>query len=197
MQSRACREQKVGEGKTLTLCLSWGVIFSCPWTPAVLILRPSEPDSLTSLAFLGLQLADGRLWSFLFFITLWANSCNVSSYIHLFMYSFGLPRWLSGKEPAWQCRGRRRHGFNLWVGKIPWKRKWQPTPVFLPEKFHGQKSLAHYSPWGLKEWDTTEHKYPVGSVTLRGLTNTKSHIKSLRNKRGRFPFLHFFSHFLT
>ena len=45
----------------------------------------------------------------------------------------------------------RRCGFNPWVGKIPWRRKWQPTPVFLPGKFLGQKSLMGYSPWNLKE----------------------------------------------
>ena len=43
-----------------------------------------------------------------------------------------------------------------WVGKIPWKRKWQPTPVFLPGKSHGWRSLVGYSPWGSKELDTTE-----------------------------------------
>ena len=48
-------------------------------------------------------------------------------------------------------------GFDPWVGKIPWSRKWHPTPVFLSGKFHGQKSLAGYSPWGYKEPDTTEH----------------------------------------
>ena len=42
------------------------------------------------------------------------------------------------------------------VGKIPWRRKWQPIPVFLPEKFYGQRSLAGYSPWGLKESVSTE-----------------------------------------
>ena len=44
-----------------------------------------------------------------------------------------------------------------WAGKIPWSRKWQLTPEFLPGKFHGQRSLAGYSPWGRKESDTTEH----------------------------------------
>ena len=44
----------------------------------------------------------------------------------------------------------RRHGFNLWVGQIPWRRKWQPSPVFLPRKSHGQRNLAGYSPWGRK-----------------------------------------------
>ena len=56
-----------------------------------------------------------------------------------------LPRWLSGKESACRCR---RHGFNPWVRKIPWRGKWQPTLVFLPEKSHGQRSWAGYSPWG-------------------------------------------------
>ena len=44
------------------------------------------------------------------------------------------------------------------VGKIPWRRKWQPTPVFLPGKFHGQKGLVGCSPWGRKEQDTTERR---------------------------------------
>ena len=43
-----------------------------------------------------------------------------------------------------------------WVGKIPWIRGWQPTPIFLPGEFHGQRSLAGYSPQGCKELDTTE-----------------------------------------
>ena len=63
------------------------------------------------------------------------------------------PCWLSGKESAFQCR---RRGFNPWVGKIPWRRKWQPTPVFLPGESHGQRSLVGYSPWGNKESDMTK-----------------------------------------
>ena len=55
----------------------------------------------------------------------------------------GLPWWLSGKESACQCR---RHGFNPWSRKIPWRRKWQPTPVYLPGNHNGQRSLASYSP---------------------------------------------------
>ena len=46
--------------------------------------------------------------------------------------------------------------FNPWIQKIPWRRKWQPTPVFLPEEFHGRRSLVGYSQWGCKESDTTE-----------------------------------------
>ena len=48
------------------------------------------------------------------------------------------------------CLQCRRPGLDPWVGKIPWRRKWQPTPVFLPGESHGQRSLAGYSPWGHK-----------------------------------------------
>ena len=46
--------------------------------------------------------------------------------------------------------------FEPWVGKIPWRREWQPTPVFLPGESHGQRNLVGYSPWGCQESDTTE-----------------------------------------
>ena len=46
--------------------------------------------------------------------------------------------------------------FHPWVGKIPWRREWQPTPVFSPGESHGQRSLLGYSPWDHKESDTTE-----------------------------------------
>ena len=69
---------------------------------------------------------------------------------------YTLPRWLSGKEFACQSRSHRRHGFSPWAGKIPWRRKWQPTPVFLPGQSHEQRSLSGYSPWGSKELDMTE-----------------------------------------
>ena len=56
----------------------------------------------------------------------------------------------SGKEPACQCRRHERLMFNPWVGKIPWSRKWQPTPVLLPGESHGQRSLAGCGPWDHK-----------------------------------------------
>ena len=59
------------------------------------------------------------------------------------------------KNPPANVR-HKRLGFDPWVGKIPWRRKWQPIPVFLPGKSHGQKSLAGNSPWALKHLDTTE-----------------------------------------
>ena len=52
--------------------------------------------------------------------------------------------------------GDTRCGFNPWVGKIPWRWKWQPTPVFLLGESHGQRSMVCYSPWGCRESDTTE-----------------------------------------
>ena len=74
--------------------------------------------------------------------------------------SYGLPRWSSNKESACECRRLKRHRFSPWVGKIPWRRKWQPTPVFLPGEFHGQRSLAGYSPWGCKvHGEMTEHTH--------------------------------------
>ena len=65
----------------------------------------------------------------------------------------------SGKEPACQCRRQKTRGFHPWVGKIPWRRKWLPTPVFLPGKFHRQRSLVGYRPRGHKESDRIEHIY--------------------------------------
>ena len=53
-----------------------------------------------------------------------------------------MPRWLSCKEPISQCMRGKRHRFSLWVGKIPWIRKWQPSPVFLPGKSLAWKILA-------------------------------------------------------
>ena len=66
------------------------------------------------------------------------------------------PRWLSGKDPTCQCRRHRRRGFSSWVGKISWRRKSKPPPVFLPGKFHGETSLVGYRPRGHKESDMTQ-----------------------------------------
>ena len=62
------------------------------------------------------------------------------------MKNCGLPRYTSGKERACQFRRHKTHRFDPWVRKIPWRRAWQPTPVFLPGESHGWKSLAGYSP---------------------------------------------------
>ena len=85
--------------------------------------------------------------------------------------SSGFPRCQSGKESTCQCRRHKRCELDLWVGKIPWSRKWQPTPKFLPGKFHGQSSLVGYSPWHHKESDTTEqlNTHTMRVVYLKGI----------------------------
>ena len=67
----------------------------------------------------------------------------------------GFPAGIGGKELQ-ETQETQRGEFDPLIVKIPWKRKWQPTPVFLPGKFHGRGSLGGYSPWGRKELDTTE-----------------------------------------
>ena len=75
----------------------------------------------------------------------------------------GFPRWRSGKESACQYRRCKRLGFDPWVGNISRSKKWQPTPVFFPGKFHGQGSLVGYTPWVFRELDMTEHKFIIQS----------------------------------
>ena len=69
------------------------------------------------------------------------------------MFKKGLPWWLKRQRSFLQ---HRRPGFKPWVRKIPRRRNWQPTPVLLPEKFHGRRTLIGYSLWGRKESDRTE-----------------------------------------
>ena len=72
-------------------------------------------------------------------------------------YQLGHPWWLSAEDSTCQCR---RHRFDPWSGKIPWRRKWQPIPVFLSVEPHGQRNLEGYSPWvaksqmWLSDWKT-------------------------------------------
>ena len=70
--------------------------------------------------------------------------------IEINMESVQLSRWR-------QCRRCKRHRFNPLIRKIPWRRKWQLTSLFLPGKFHGHRNLVGYIPRGRKESDTTDH----------------------------------------
>ena len=83
-----------------------------------------------------------------------------------------------------QCR---RPGFDLWVRKISWRREWLPTPVFLPGKSHGQRSLEGYHPWCHKESDTTEQPtlfcLPAGAM-INCADNTEARICVLSLWRG-------------
>ena len=83
-------------------------------------------------------------------------------FIHIFICILFLdftykwyPKWHNGKESTCWCR-RCRCGFDPWVKKISYSRKWQPTPVFLPREFRGQRSLVWFSPWVCKESDMAE-----------------------------------------
>ena len=92
----------------------------------------------------GIQFSQAIYFSTMFKIKRW-----ISLVLNLTTLKMRLPWWLSGNESICQCR---RCGFDSWVGKILWKRRWQPTPVFLTGKSHGQSSLVDYSPWGRKSW---------------------------------------------
>ena len=78
----------------------------------------------------------------------------------------------SGKEPGCQCRRHKRCGFDPWVGKIPQRRKWQPTPVSLLGKLHGQTRLVGCNPWGLKELDMLSHGASMHIInSVRNMVN--------------------------
>jgi len=90
----------------------------------------------------------------------WHSASNTAAALIIGVYDFyrivfiiGLLWWLRWQRICLQCR---RLGFNSWVRKIPWRREWLLTPVFLTGEFHGQRSLVGYSPWGRKELDMTE-----------------------------------------
>ena len=100
-------------------------------------------------------------------LRVWMTSirCKKMNVISNRLGLFGLPRWHSGKESTCQGRRHKRYCFTPCVRKIPRGRKWQPTPVFLPEKSHRQRSLVgYYSLCAHKESDMTEHT-PMPVVT--------------------------------
>ena len=94
----------------------------------------------------------------------------------LFNQIQGLPWWLKRWRSRLQCRRPR---FDPWVGKIPWRRQWLSTPVFLPGESHRQRSLAGYSLWGQKESDTVEwlthtHTPHISPILLNSLQRQSS-----------------------
>ena len=122
------------------------------------------------------------------FLPLW-HSGICCFYLHFYVYKWGweafsvsvshlvfslklkrshLPWWLRVSSVCLQCG---RPGFDPWVGKIPWRRKWQPTPVFLPGESHGWRSLVGYSPRGCKESDTTEQLHFLSFFKINSLSH--------------------------
>ena len=92
------------------------------------------------------------------------------------------------KNPSAIAGKCKRCGFDPWIGKIPWKRKWQPTPIFLPEKSYGQRGLAGYSPWDHRELDTREQltlPLPKSVISFEDRWKQKPHIYFLN-----FEFYH-------
>ena len=84
---------------------------------------------------------------------------KVSPRVDLDEHHIHFHRWHSGKESSCQCRRCTKCRFDPWVRKISCRRIWQPTPVFLPGKSHGQRSQVGYSPQGSKESDTSKHTH--------------------------------------
>ena len=87
----------------------------------------------------------------------------------MFLLFYGLPWWIRWWKICLQCM---RHRFDSWVGKIPWRREWLLTPVFLPGEFHGQRSLAGYTPQSCRvrqDWESNSFTFMLNSVVW-GLT---------------------------
>ena len=83
------------------------------------------------------------------YICKWNSIFEKAIYIYKKL-NWGFPGGSVVKNPPAMQETSRRHGFDPWVRKIPWRRTWQPTPVFLPGEFQRQRSVAGYSPWGHK-----------------------------------------------
>ena len=134
--------------------------------------NPPAQATISAMKFLTWKVLEEFLWWTLL------HACKQSSQCHheLTFSPSSLPGGSSDKEPSCQCRRCKRLRFNPWVGKILWRRVWQPTPVFLPGESHGQRSLLGYSPWGHKEWDMTQ-KHHLAEVKKDGETPIFSSIK--------------------
>ena len=119
-------------------------------------------DGITDSMDMGL----GRLWQLVMDTEAWHAAVHgvtkswtqLSNWTKL-MVKLGFPGGTNGKEQAYQCRRYRRCRFDPWVGKITWRRAWQPTPVFLPGESHGQRG-----------WWAKVHGVPKNSTQLKWLS---------------------------
>ena len=103
------------------------------------------------------------------------------------LFLIWLPLHPSQVDQVIICQQYQRSRFHPWVGKIPWRRERLPTPMCLPGEFHGQRSLEGYSPWDLKEWDTTERL--THTTTRVDGSDWSTHTFSLvRGKKIAFPY---------
>ena len=122
-----------------------------------------------------------NLWCSAFFIVQLSHSymttgktIHICYILKVCLAGVVFPASSDSKESAFQCRRPR---FDPWVGKIPWRREWLPTPVFLPGESHGQRSLVGYSLWGCRELDMTEQLTLTFHfhIPKRVVTSTLSH----------------------
>ena len=97
----------------------------------------------------------------------------------------GFPGSASGKELVFQCRRHKRHGFDPWLRKIPWRTAWQPSSVFLPGESHGQRSLVVYGPQDCRDGHNWSDFACIHASSFGGLTRERSLAKLL----GRIHFL--------
>ena len=125
--------------------VSWGKLALLYTSPLEMLLLC--PISFGSECF-HCHLFLGVCFFFFFFSPLWFIQWSTGCLVAYHLAS----TWQHGKESICQCKIHRRCRFNPWVRKIFWSRKWQPTPIFLPGKFHGQRSLVDYSPWRWQCW---------------------------------------------
>ena len=118
--------------------------------------------------------------SFIMFILYKIENISFVRFLQGTKVTRGFPGGASDKESTCQCRRLERCGFDSYVGKTPWSRKWQPTPVFVPGKFHGQRSLAGYSPWchRVRQDSAIEHPH-THKHTHKMLSNQDKHFNKL------------------
>ena len=115
------------------------------------------------------------IWSYL-----WFQVSNFRFSLHPLMNN-GLPRWHSSKESTCQRRRCKRHRFDPWVRKIPWSRKWNPTPIFLPGESHGQRSLAVHGVTRSQTWLIVHTPLKNSDVDHMLTSHSSSLIKCLLN----------------
>ena len=94
---------------------------------------------------------------------------HILNSFNMLLLGLGFPAGDSGREPACQCRKRKRLRFDPWVRKIPWRRRaWQPTPLFSPGESHGQRNLVSYNPYCRRASNTAKATQHASTPTLLG-----------------------------
>ena len=91
----------------------------------------------------------------------------------------GFPCGAGGIEHSCQCRKHKRHGFDPWVRRIPWRRAWHPTPGFLSGESHEQRNLVGYSPWVCRELEITEATWHTNTQMFLRQHNSPNNNKTL------------------